>query len=99
MLNTRIEIGKIVNTHALKGEIKIQPWCDDPEIYFDLDEIYVNNKTYFIEKARIHKNFVIVKFEEVNSIEEAELLKILLLKLKETPWGNFLTGFIIYVIC
>ena len=52
MENKLIEIGKIVNTHALRGEVKIQPWCDDAEMYFDLEEIIVKNKyfLYFFSK-------------------------------------------------
>ena len=26
-----LEIGKIVNTHGIRGDIKVQPWCDAPE--------------------------------------------------------------------
>ena len=26
-----LETGKIVSIHGLKGEVKIQPWCDSPE--------------------------------------------------------------------
>ena len=28
-----LECGKIVSTHALAGEMRVQPWCDDPELF------------------------------------------------------------------
>ena len=33
-----IEVGQIVNTHGLKGEIKVNPWTDAPEVFevFDM---------------------------------------------------------------
>lgn len=97
MVNSKLEIGKIVNTHALKGDVKIQPWCDDPEVFFDLDEVYINDNVYFIERARIHKNFVIVKFKEVNSIEEAELLKNSVVEVEREALGDLPEG--VYYIC
>lgn len=75
MKENMLEIGKIVNTHGIRGEIKIQPWCDDPELFFDLDGFYVGDCYYRIQKARIHKNCIIVAVEGVNSINDAELLK------------------------
>ena len=30
MKDDLLEIGKIVNTHGIRGEVKIQPWCDEP---------------------------------------------------------------------
>lgn len=28
-----LEIGKIVGTHGLKGELRVDPWCDSPQFY------------------------------------------------------------------
>ena len=35
-----LEIGKIVNTHGINGEIKVQPWCDTPDILTQFDILY-----------------------------------------------------------
>jgi len=75
MSNSTIEIGKVANTHALKGEIKVQPWCDDPEIFNELEYIFINDLKYEIERTRIHKGMVITKLYGVDSINDAELLK------------------------
>ena len=60
--NEYFEIGKIVNTVGLKGEIKIYPYTDDIYKFEDFDEILIeenNNKVpYEIESCRIQKNMV-----------------------------------------
>ena len=44
MKNEILEIGKVVNTHGIRGELKIQPWCDDPMIFDELEYIYIGGK-------------------------------------------------------
>lgn len=73
-------IGKIINTHALKGEVKVYPLTDDPNRFNLLKNIKVfsledKEETYEIERFRIQKNIVILKLKGVDSIEEAEKLK------------------------
>ena len=75
-----MEIGKIVNTHGLKGELKVYPYID----YFeDVSFIYIDNKKYEIEKARYQKNVVILKLKEINDINEAEKYRNKIIDLKE----------------
>ncbi|WP_242875956.1 ribosome maturation factor RimM [Cellulosilyticum sp. I15G10I2] len=71
-------VGKIVNTHGIKGELKIIPTTDDPKRFEKLKEVYIERKEmhpYKIESIRYHKNFVLMKFEGVNSLNDAELFK------------------------
>ena len=30
MRHPYLEIGQIVSTHGIKGEVRVDPWCDDP---------------------------------------------------------------------
>ena len=39
-----LEVGKIVNTHGLKGEVKIVTWTDYPEVFEDLEYVYAKKK-------------------------------------------------------
>ena len=75
MRNDILEIGKVVNTHGIRGEIKIQPWCDDPMIFDELEYIYLDGEKYKVVKTRFHKNCEIVAVEGINNINEAELLR------------------------
>jgi 16S rRNA processing protein RimM len=73
-------IGKIINTHGLKGEIKIYPLTDEPERFGLLKEIrvfdsYEKEAIYEIERFRIQKNIVILKLKTIDSIDDAEKLK------------------------
>ena len=74
-----LEVGKIVNTHGLKGEVKIVPWTDSPDVFEDLEYVHVKsrieNRILHISNIKYQKNNIIVKFQELNKIEEAEPLK------------------------
>ncbi|MBO5364873.1 MAG: 16S rRNA processing protein RimM [Clostridia bacterium] len=70
-----LELGKVVNTHGIRGEVKIQPWCDDPMIFDELEYVYVGGKRYDILKSRLHKNCVIAALSGIPDINAAELLR------------------------
>lgn len=72
-----IEIGKIVNTHGLKGEVKIVPWLDYPEVFEAFEVVYTENMkaTYKVKNVKYQKANIIVKFEGLDDINEAEKLK------------------------
>ncbi|OON93559.1 MAG: 16S rRNA processing protein RimM [Candidatus Epulonipiscioides saccharophilum] len=80
-----LTIGKIVNTHGIKGELKVVPSTDDSSRFNELDNVYVEKRgelhKYDIETVRFHKNFVLIKFKDINSIEEGEIFKNCLLKI------------------
>ena len=67
-----VNVGKIVNTFGIKGEIKIYPAHD----YFnELDHLVIKEKSYWIEKMRFQKPLYIVKLQGIDNISDAELLK------------------------
>jgi len=67
-----LEAGRIVATHGIKGEVKVQPWCDSPQVLCNLSVLYFDNgKTPVKVGARPHKNAVIMKIEGVNSAQDA----------------------------
>ena len=80
------EIGQIVNTSGLKGEIKVKPFTDDIKKFNNLKTIYVSIKKelkeFEIERVRFSKNMVFLKLKGINTIEEAENYRNLYLKIK-----------------
>ena len=78
-MQQRLEIGQIVNTFGIKGEIKVVPFTDDINRFDDLKKVYVrtrkDSKLYKVENARYHKNMVLLKLEGINNPEDAEMLK------------------------
>ena len=74
MKQEKIQIGKIVNAVALKGEVKVYNYSDEGR--FDmLENILVEDIEYKIEKVRYQGNMVILKLKGVNDRNAAEALK------------------------
>ena len=78
-MQKRLEIGQIVNTFGIKGEIKITPFTDDINRFDNLKKVYVKtkkeSKQYKVENVKYHKNMVLLKLVGINTIEDAEMLK------------------------
>lgn len=70
-----LEVGKIVNTHGIRGEVKLDLWCDSADYLKQFSKLYLDdngNSALSLVSARPQKNFAILKFEEITSIDEAE---------------------------
>ena len=68
-----LEVGKITNVHGIMGEVRVQPWADSPEFLCRFKTLYVD-KTHWpieVERARVHKNMVIIKFRGVTDVPSA----------------------------
>ena len=70
-------LGKIVRKHSFKGEVVIKLDTDEPELYKNMESVYVelgnNLVPFFIDKSSLHKgNQLRVQFEDVYSEEEAD---------------------------
>ena len=70
-----MEIGKIVNTHGLRGHVKVEPWCDGIETFEYLDSIFIKGTEYNIESVKPHKNIFLLKLENIDDINVAEGFK------------------------
>lgn len=75
MANQLLECGKIVNTHGIRGEVKIQPWADSPEVLCALPALYIDGAPVALRSARVHKGNVIALLEGVSDVDQAMLLK------------------------
>ena len=78
-MQKRLEVGQIVNTFGIKGEVKVMPFTDDINRFDYLEKVYVktrrDEKLYKVENARYHKNMVLLKLEGIENPEQAEMLK------------------------
>ena len=72
-----LECGKIVSTHGIQGEIKIQHWCDYPEYLCGFEHLYLDNgaKKLEVERARVHKGMVMLKIAGIGDIDSAAALR------------------------
>ena len=75
MKSPYLPTGKIVNTHGLKGYVKIQPWADDPADLLDFDRFFIDGREYEVEQASLQKSMVLLKLAGVDTIDEAAKLR------------------------
>ena len=78
-MNKYLELGQIVNVKGLKGEVKVNSFTDDNTKFERIPKVFLKRKEtlteYEIEKVGYHKNQVIIKFKNVDTVEEAETLR------------------------
>ena len=72
-----LEAGKIVTTHGIRGEVKIMPYTDTPDLLAEFDRLFIgrNKDEVIITRSRVFKNTVIAKIEGVDTPEAAEKLR------------------------
>lgn len=70
-----LEAGEIVNTHGIKGEVKILPWCDGPEFLKAFKTLYIDGKSYKVEASRVHKTMLLCKLQGVDDVSVAQTYK------------------------
>ena len=75
MKNRFLEAGQIVNTHGIRGEVKIVPWCDSPEFLLQFGTLYLDGRPVNVLEARVHKGNVLARLEGVEDVNAAMVLK------------------------
>lgn len=75
MKSPYLPTGQIVNTHGLKGYVKIQPWADNPADLLDFDRFFIDGREYEVEQASLQKSMVLLKLAGVDTIDEAAKLR------------------------
>ena len=90
-----LEVGKVTNVHGLMGEVKVQPWADSPEFLCQFKTLYVDDAHFpmTVQRARVHKNMVIIKFEGPTDVPSALSLRNAILYIHredvKLPEGSF----------
>ncbi|MFA9381268.1 MAG: ribosome maturation factor RimM [Acetanaerobacterium sp.] len=72
-----LECGEVVTNHGIHGEVRVYPWCDQAEILASLSQVYLKKgeQLLTVERARMHKNIVIMKFAGYDTLESAATLR------------------------
>ena len=74
-----IECGKIINTHGCHGGLKLESWCDSPEILASFERILIKKAGAYAEfkvkKSAIFKQFVLFDLAGVADMDAALALK------------------------
>lgn len=77
MLQQYLEVGKVTGVHGLMGEVRVQPWADSPEFLCRFKTLYVDEAHFpmTVQRARVHKNMVIIKFDGPTDVPSAMALR------------------------
>jgi 16S rRNA processing protein RimM len=70
-----LEAGQIVNTHGIRGEVRITPWADSPDFLRGFDRLYIDGEEVVVESARTHKNMLITKLRGIDDVNAAMRMK------------------------
>ena len=70
-----VEAGEIVSTHGVRGEVKVLPWLDCPEMLCEFDRCRIEGKEYEIEQCRVQKTCNLVKLNGIDTMEAAQLMR------------------------
>ena len=73
-----LEVGKIVSTHGIKGEVRVDPWCDGPAFLKQFKTLYYDKngaRPVAVKACRPHSNIAILKLEGVDTVEAAAALR------------------------
>lgn len=78
MIKKYLETGQIVGTHGVKGEMRLNPWCDSPEFLKGIKTFYLDNEgndSVTVQSVRPHGNIVLIKLYGIDNIEDAQKMR------------------------
>lgn len=75
MNDTLISIGKIVAPHGVRGDVRVIPLTDFPERFKQLKSVLIDSRPFDIQGVKYHKQFVLLKFHGLDSMNDVENLR------------------------
>lgn len=71
-----IDVGQIVNTHGLRGEVKVNIRTDSPEVFELFKKVYTEDGTqYDVKGVRYQKGCVLLKLSGIDDVDKAERMR------------------------
>ena len=74
-----LECAIIINTHGIRGEVKLESLCDSPDVLADMERVFIEKGGKYIERkvnhASVFKQFVIMGIEGINDMDQAAAMK------------------------
>ena len=70
-----LEVGKIVSTHGVRGEVKVMPWADTPEFLLGFRTFYLGGNALKASSVRVQKSCVLIKFDGIDDLDAAAKLR------------------------
>ena len=94
MINKKLyNIGTLGKPHSLNGYLYINHEVFFRNLDFEKNIVFINNKEFEIEKIKKHlKNRFLIKFKNIDSIEEAEVLRNSKVSILKKDINNYLNN-------
>ena len=95
MKNPFLEARRDVGTHGVRGELRVEPWCDSARFLTGFSEFYWDGgkEKVKVVSSRPHKNLLLLKLEGIDTVEQGDALRgrVLFLNRKDVklPEGRF----------
>ena len=73
-----LELGQIVSTHGVRGEMRFNPWCDSADFATKFNTLYFDaegKQSVAVQSARVHGNIVLLRLEGIDTMEKAQALR------------------------
>jgi len=75
-----LECGKIVSTHGVRGTVRLECYCDSPQVLAKLKVMYAKEKDgtfrpFRVKASSVQKNMVLCTYDGVSTLDEAIPLK------------------------
>ena len=74
-----LECGKIINTHGVRGGIKVESYCDTPQVLASLPQLFLKKNGIYeahkVMRASVGAGRVLVFLADVDTLDDAILLK------------------------
>ena len=77
MKNPFLEAGRVVGTHGVRGELRVEPWCDSARFLTGFSAFYWDGgrEKVRVVSSRPHKNLLLPKLEAVDTVEAGDALR------------------------
>lgn len=70
-----LEAGRIVNTHGVRGEVKIEPWADEAAFLTRFKQFYLDGAPVRVRSCRVHKGMAVASLDGVDDLNAAMALR------------------------
>ncbi|MBR7081158.1 MAG: 16S rRNA processing protein RimM [Oscillospiraceae bacterium] len=75
MKDSFLDVGQIVRTHGIRGEVKLIPWADSAEFLLGFKKFHIDGAPVAVKHAYVHNGAVIASLEGVDTVDKAMALK------------------------
>ncbi len=74
-MKSYLEAGQIVNTHGIRGDLRLMPWSDKPDFLAAFQTVYIDGAAHQVESVRPYKHMALLKLRGVDDVNSAMLYK------------------------